>query len=199
MQATGILSPQYFPLGLAPQMFGTIGMGLPQQGIGAQSGPYVGIPGTYGDNSIPGPEFGAHAAAQQLLATLGHLAQQVQIQNAVTQQIGVALHHLHQLAQHVVAQSLYARVGALGQQQPFGMGGQQQQPFGQQPFGMGYGQSPFSAGVGQPFGGQQPFGAPWQSSLAGQQPFGAFGGQLANGLPGLSQPGWAANRQQTIQ
>lgn len=190
MQATGILSPQYFPLGLAPQMFGTIGMGLPQQGIGAQSGPYVGIPGTYGDNSISSPEFGAHAAAQQLLATLGHIAQQVQIQNAVAQQIGVALHHLHQLAQHLVAQSLYARVGAPGQQQPFGMG---------------YGQSPFSAGVGQPFGGQQlfggqqPFGAPWQSSLAGQQPFGAFGGQLANGLPGLSQQGWAANRQQTIQ
>jgi hypothetical protein len=133
---------------------------------------------------MSGPESGAYAVAQQLLATLGHLAQQVQIQNAVTQQIGVALHHLHQLAQHLVAQSLYARVGALGQQQPFGMG---------------YGQSPFSAGVGQPFGGQQPFGAPWQSSLAGQQPFGTFGGQLANGLPGLSQQGWAANRQQTIQ
>jgi hypothetical protein len=224
MQATGIspqyFSPGFFPQGLAPQSLSTIGTVPPQinpQGWGAQSGPYTA-------NGMSGPDFGAYGPAQQILAQqqvlaqqqilaqqalslLSHLVQQLSIHNAVTQQIDVALHQLHQLAQQLATQTLYGRaggmVGAVGQQAlgglaqpPFGVGYGygQQQGYNQQ----AYGQPQFPAGVGQQGVAQQGFAAPWQAASAGQ-PFGAFGGQVAGGLPGLSPQSWVANRPQMIQ
>jgi hypothetical protein len=119
------------------------------------------LPNAYG--AMPGD-------VQQIISTLGQLAQQITVQSALTQQIAVTLHQIAQLA----AQSLQNRLGGLGAGQPFGIG----QPFGAvQPLG-----------IGQTLGAVQPFGL----GQYGQQ-YG-FGGQYG-GLGGS----WGGSRPQTIQ
>jgi hypothetical protein len=89
-----------------------------------------------------GGQAGLLNQAPQLVPMLGHLAQQVAVQSAVTQQIGIVL---HQLAQQLAGQSIQGHPGAgFGAGQPFaGAGGQY---FGQNPFGGaaqgGYGFNP---------------------------------------------------------
>jgi hypothetical protein len=97
---------------------------------------------------------GAHVGqvnpASQVVPLLAHLAQQVAIQSAVAQHIGVAL---HQLAQQLAGQNVQGYPGA------------------------GFGGGPGFAGTGQPFGGaggqyfgQNPFAGAAQGGYDGFSP-----------------------------
>jgi hypothetical protein len=103
-----------------------------------QQGPWSQSPGAHNplQNSYGGHP-GANIPVQQIVPMLAQLAQQIAVQSAVAQQIGIAVHQLAHL------------LAVQGQQ-----GGQQGQPGG----GFGTGQA--FAGAGQPFGGgaTQPFG-----------------------------------------
>jgi hypothetical protein len=80
---------------------------------------------------LQGPHAGnsfAHHPVQQIVPVLGQIAQQVAIQSAVTQQIGVAL---HQLAHHLALQSLQGQQGiGFGGAQGFGAFNPQAQVWG---------------------------------------------------------------------
>jgi hypothetical protein len=116
--------------------------------------------------SFAGPA-GPHNAAQQIvpaLAQLAQLAQQISLQSAVTQQIGIAL---HQLAHQLAAQSLQGQQGGgqalfAGAGQPFGQGG----PFLGNSGGQYYGQNPLAGATQGGYGG---FSSPFQAWSANRQ------------------------------
>lgn len=113
---------------------------------------------------------GASIPAQQLVPVLAQLAQQISIQSAVIQQVGIAL---HQLAHQVSAQSLQPQQGVgFGAGQGFGAG----VPFA------GIGQA---AGPGGPFSAQNPFAGATQGGYGGFNP--------------QAQAWWGGNRAQTVQ
>jgi hypothetical protein len=113
---------------------------------------------------------GAQIPAQQLLPVLAQLAQQISVQSALIQQLGITL---YQLAHQLTAQILQSQLGAgPGAGQGFGAA---VSPFG------GIGQ----AGPGGPFSAQNPFAAATQGG------YGAFNPQ--------AQGWWGGNRSQTIQ
>ena len=116
--------------------------------------PYLPSPwgqGYVGHNQ-PQKSFGGngatHIPTQHLVPVLGQLAQQLAYQNAVTQQIGIAV---HQLAHHLAQQALQGYGGG-GHGAGQGPGGQ---AFGGQGFG---GQGPGGQGFGGQFGGYGGFG-----------------------------------------
>ena len=172
---------QYSPQGLASPFPGLQGTGWPQMSPGLFGQPGVSggnVP--FGQDSAQTPftqnPFQQHPA-HQLVTVLGQLAQQLAAHGAITQQIGIALHHLaHQLG-----------------------GAQSQQGY---PGGFGAGQG--FAGVGPPYAGVgQPFGLGGGGQYFGQNPF-AGGIQAGYGQGGYSgfnpqAQAWGANRQQTIQ
>jgi hypothetical protein len=120
-----------------------------------------------------GGQAGANIPAQHIVPVLGQLAQQLAVQSAVTQQIGIAV---HQLAQHLAQQGIQGYPGG-----GFGTG----QGLGGQAFGQGLGGQSFGPQglANQGFGGQ--FGG-----------YGGFGPQ-AQGWGG--NQAWGGNRSQTIQ
>jgi hypothetical protein len=160
----------YFTQGFMPQFPGLSGMGVPQTGAVNFGQPGAdGLAGQFGQLGQLGPigQLGAdprYAAfanpysqghphlnagsysgsqhpAQPIVQLLAQLAQQIQVQSAVTQQIGNAI---QQLAQHVAVQALHSQQGAgFGAGQQFGLSGQFAGGLGAQPFG----QNPF-AGAG---------------------------------------------------
>jgi hypothetical protein len=88
-------------------------------------------------------QAGAHIPAHQIVPVLGQLAQQIAIQSAVAQQIGIAVHQLaHQLASQGLQGQGYAQGGYGGQ-------GLQGQAYAQGGYG---GQGPQAQGWGQPWG-----------------------------------------------
>jgi hypothetical protein len=102
--------------------------------------------------------FGGNAATniptQHLVPVLGQLAQQLAYQNAVTQQIGIAV---HQLAHHLAQQALQGYGGG-------GLGA------GQGPGGQAFGGQGFGAqGFGGQFGGYGGFG-PQAQGWGGNRP-----------------------------
>jgi hypothetical protein len=131
----------------------------PAYGFGVQPNPYLQSPftpnqflqnpflaGTNAHNPLvnsgsAGYGLG-HIAAQQIVPVLAQLAQQISIQSAVTQQLGLTL---HQIAQQVAAQTLQSQPGA----------------------GLGAGQ--MFAGAG-PFNGGNPFASATQGSYGGFNP-----------------------------
>ena len=139
-------------------------LGQPSYAFGVPMNPYLQSPFT--PNQLPqGPQLpgfspflnsvgSAHAGgqlpAQQIVPVLAQLAQQVSIQSAVIQQLGLAL---HQLAQQVAAQGQGAGIGGQGFSAvpPFGIGPSAGGPFsGQNPFAGatqgGYGFNPQAQG-----------------------------------------------------
>jgi hypothetical protein len=115
-------------------------------------------------NPFPGSFAGAAGAgipAHQIVPVLGQLAQQIAIQSAVAQQIGLAV---HQLAHQLALQGAGFSGGGIGAGQVFAGAGQPYiggaaQPFGAQPFGLsaqgGYGGlGPQTQGWGQAWGGR---------------------------------------------
>jgi hypothetical protein len=154
---------QYSPQGLASQFPGLQGAGWPQMS-----------PGLFGQDSAQTPftqnPFLQHPA-QQLVSVLGQLALQLAAHAAVTQQIGIALHHLaHQLGG---AQSQQGYPGGFGAGQGFA----------------GVGPPYAGAGVGGQYFGQNPFAGGIQAGY-GQGGYSGFNPQAQ---------AWGANRQQTIQ
>jgi hypothetical protein len=144
-----------------------------------QLSPWSQNPGAHNplQNSFGGPA-GGNIPVQQIVPVLAQLAQQIAVQSAVAQQIGLAV---HQLAQQLAAQA------------------QQSHPGG----GFGAGQA--FAGPGQPFsGGAQPFGpgGPFLGT-PGAQYFGPNSFSNTQGGYGGFSPqqaqAWGANRPQTIQ
>lgn len=164
---------QYSPQGLASQFPGLQGTGWPQMSPGL-----LGQPGVSGGN-VPSGQDSAQTPftqnpflqhpAQQLVTVLGQLALQLAAHAAMTQQIGIALHHLaHQLGG---AQSQQGYPGGFGAGQGFA--------------GIG----PPYAGVGGQYFGQNPFAGGIQAGY-GQGGYSGFNPQAQ---------AWGANRQQTIQ
>ena len=104
---------------------------------------------------------GAGIPPHQIVPVLGQLAQQIAIQSAVAQQIGLAV---HQLAHQLALQGAGFPGGGIGAGQGFAGAGQPYvggaaQPFGAQPFGLstqgGYGGlGPQTQGWGQAWGGR---------------------------------------------
>jgi hypothetical protein len=147
--------------------------------------PYLQSPwqqGHVGHNPLQnsfGGNAGLNIPAQHLVPLLGQLAQQIAIQNALAQQIGIAV---HQLAHQLAVQGMQGNAG----------GG----------FGAGQGFN----GIGQPYigGGAQPFGSggPFLGN-PGAQYFGpnSFAGNPQGGYGGFNPQAqaWGGNRQQTIQ
>jgi hypothetical protein len=122
----------------------------------------------------------AHNPQQHIVAILGHLAQQLSIHGALTQQIAIAL---HQLTQQLAVQSLQSYPGGLGAGQAFAGSGQ-----------------PYAAGAGQPLGfGGSYFGSPTSGAgqYFGQNPFASAQGGYGGFNP--QAQAWGANRPQTIQ
>ncbi len=105
-----------------------------QHPFGAQQSPFAQNP--FASLATHPYQLQAYSLQSQLLPVLGHVAQQIALQTAMTQQIGSVL---YQLAQ---------QLGVHGQQsqQSFGLGGAQ-------PFGIG--------ASGQPFGGFSPQTPGW--------------------------------------
>ena len=104
---------------------------------------YNPLPNSFAGNSFAGHGgFAAHGGthlAQQVIQTLGQLAQQIAVQGAVAQQIGIVV---QQLAQQLATQGLQGQPGnSFGAGQSFTGPGQPfggiAQPFGAQPFGQG--------------------------------------------------------------
>lgn len=124
--------------------------------------PYLYSPwaqGHVGHNPLQN-SFGGYAStnvsAQQIVPVLGQLAQQLAVQNAVTQQVGIAV---HQLAHHLAQQGNQGYAG--GQALGAGLIGQ-----GFSPQGLG------NQGLGGQFGGYGGF-APQAQGWSGSQPWGA--------------------------
>jgi len=113
----------------------------------------------FGHNPFLGSFAGQAVAgipAHQIVPVLGQLAQQIAVQNAVTQQIGVAV---HQLAHQLASQGLQGYPGnGFGVGQGFGAGGQPYNSGAGQPFGLG-GQGPYGGFNPQAQGWGQPWGA----------------------------------------
>jgi hypothetical protein len=99
--------------------------------------------------------FGGSNPVSQFAPVLGHLAQQLAIQGAVTHQIGIAL---HQLTQQLVGQGAqgYPGVGFGGGQAFAGAG----QPFGGAG-GQYFGQNPFAGAAQGGYGGFNPQAQAW--------------------------------------
>lgn len=181
---------QYSPQGLNSQFPGA------QAGF-AQMSPFsFAQPGGYNGNAqfghepfAPNPFFagplagqaGMNIPAHQIVPVLGQLAQQIAVQSAVAQQIGIAV---QQLVQHLAAQ---------------GIQGQGFQGF---PVG-GFGAGQLLAGAGQPYPGQLHPGQPYPGGgaqafgLGGQGPYGGFSPQAQ--AWGSHPQAWGPNRSQTIQ
>ena len=121
----------------------------PQFSYGPQQGPAVHNP--FLNSGSPSGYAGGQLPVQQLVPVLGQLAQQISVQSALIQQLGITL---HQLAQQLPAQIL------------------QSQGAGQ---GFGAAVSPF-AGIGQasgqggPFSAQNPFAGATQGGYGGFNP-----------------------------
>ena len=134
----GLFSPQGagWPQQMSPGPFGQPGMNSGnalfgqesgQAGFGPQSPFGLGGQGNpFGQNPFGQSPFGQQAQqgphpTQHLVGLLGQIAQQLSIHNAMTQQVGIAL---HQLVQQLVAQS-YSGGGQYFGQNPFagGQGG----------------------------------------------------------------------------
>jgi hypothetical protein len=114
---------------------------------------------------------GGQIPAQQLVPVLAQLAQQISVQSALIQQLGITV---HQLAHQLTAQILQPQLGAgLGAGQGFGAA---VSPFG------GIGQA---SGPGGPFSAQNPFAGATQGGYGGFNP--------------QAQGWWGGNRSQTIQ
>jgi hypothetical protein len=113
---------------------GQFGAGQQQPPFGAQTGWFAQNP--FASLAIHPYQLQAYQLQGQLLPVLGQVAQQIALQTAMTQQIGIVL---HQLAQQL-------GVHGLQSQQGFGLGGGQQ-------FGLG--------ASGQPFGGFTPQTPGW--------------------------------------
>jgi hypothetical protein len=113
---------------------------------------------------------GGQIPTQQLVPVLAQLAQQISVQSALIQQLGITL---HQLAHQLTAQTLQYQGAGVGAGQGFGAG-----------------VSPF-AGIGQASGPGGPFSA--QNPFAGA-PQGGYGG-----FNPQAQGWWGGNRSQTIQ
>jgi hypothetical protein len=94
-------------------------------------------------NSFAG-NAGVHIPAQQLVPVLGQLAQQIAIQNAVAQQIGIAV---HQLAHQLAVQGIQGYPGGLGAGQ--GLGAQY------------FGPNSFAGNPQGPYGGFNPQAQAW--------------------------------------
>jgi hypothetical protein len=94
-----------------------------------------------------GGQAGANIPAQHIVPVLGQLAQQLAVQNAVTQQIGIAV---QQLAQHLAQQGIQNSGGWLGTGQ--GIGGQ---AFGQGLGGQGFGPQAQGWGGNQAWNGNR--------------------------------------------
>jgi hypothetical protein len=98
-------------------------------GAGQQQYPFAAPPGWLAQNPFAAFATNPYNVQGQLVPVLGHVAQQIAQQSAVTQQLGIVLQQLaHQLGVH-----------GLQTPQAFGLGGAQ-------PYGIGMGVS------GQPFG-----------------------------------------------
>ena len=125
-------------------------------------------------------QAGGHVPAHQIVPVLGQLAQQIAIQSAVAQQIGIAVHQLaHQLASQGLQGPGYLQGG-----QGYLQGGQ-----GYAPGGYG-GLGPQGQGFAQGgYGGSGPQGQGYAQ--------GGYGG-LGPQAQGWG-PSWGANRPQTIQ
>jgi hypothetical protein len=118
---------------------------------------------------------GGHHPAQHLITVLGQLVQQLAVHDAMTQQLGIAL---HQLAQQLTVQSLQGYPGGFGAGQAFAGAGQ--------PFGLG---GPLAGGPGGQYFGQNPFAGAIQAGY-GQGGYSGFNPQAQ---------AWGGNRPQTIQ
>jgi hypothetical protein len=136
----------YSPQALLPQFQGQqtdfSPVGSNQQGpFGAPMNPFLQSPWLQQPVGYHGG-FAAHGGtnvAQQVIQTLGQLAQQIAVQSAVAQQIGIVV---QQLAQQLATQGLQGQPGnSFGAGQSFTGSGQPfggiAQPFGAQPFGPG--------------------------------------------------------------
>ncbi len=139
---------QYFPQGLFSQFPGLQAAGFPvsqfgpdsaQAGLGqqfpfgwGQQFPFgLSQQGGFGQHGL----FGGPVPAHQIVPVLGQLAQQIAVQSAVAQQIGIAV---HQLAHQLALQGLQGYPGsAFGAGQVLGGVGQPYIGGGAQPFGLG--------------------------------------------------------------
>lgn len=157
----GLFSPQGagWPQQMSPGLFGQpgvnsgyapFGQDSGQAGFGPQSPFGLGGQGNaFAQNPFGQSPFGPQAQqgshpTQHLIALLGHIAQQLSIHNAMTQQVGIAL---QQLVQQLAAQS-YSGSG-------FGAGGGQY--FGQNPFAGGQGgYGGFNPQAAQAWGANRP-------------------------------------------
>ena len=151
----GLFSPQGagWPQQMSPGLFGQPGVNSGNALFGQEFGQYpLGLGGQgnpFGQNPFGQSPFGQQAQqgphhTQHLIALLGHIAQQLSIHNAMTQQVGIAL---QQLVQQLAAQS-YSGSG-------FGAGGGQY--FGQNPFAGGQGgYGGFNPQAAQAWGANRP-------------------------------------------
>jgi hypothetical protein len=147
----------YSPQALLPQFQGQqtelAPIGSNQQGpFGGPMNPFLHSPWLQNPVGYHGG-FAAHGGtnlAQQVIQTLGQLAQQIAVQSAVAQQIGLVV---QQLAQQLATQGLQGQPG-----NSFGAG----QAFG---------------GSGQPFGGVAPSFGAFGAQPFGQGGFGGFNPQ----------------------
>lgn len=101
---------------------------------------------------------GAYVGSQQLVPVLAQLAQQISIQSAFIQQLGITL---HQLAHQLTAQSLQPHQGA-----GLGVGGGIGQATG--PGGAFSAQYPFGGATQGGYGGFNPQAQPWWSGNRAQ-------------------------------
>ncbi len=142
---------QYSQQGLMPQFPG-LQTGLQEFGpAGLGQNPFTQgqfVPGQFLQNPFafnPQQHYaGVHSPSQQILVVLAQLAQQLNIQSAVTQQIGIAL---QQVAQQLAAQNQQGFSGS-------GLGG------GQYGGGQYYAQNPFNTPQGG-LAGFNPQGQVW--------------------------------------
>ena len=142
------------------------------------SGPFSSGPQLQG-SAVPNPFLnsgslsgyaGGQIPVQQLVPVLAQLAQQISVQSALIQQLGITL---HQLAHQLTAQILQSQGAGLGAGQGFGAA---VSPFA------GIGQA---SGPGGPFSAQNPFAGATQGGYGGFNP--------------QAQGWWGGNRSQTIQ
>jgi hypothetical protein len=174
-------SPQFSPGPSGPQ--GAYGMNVPfghdyqaqsPYAFGAAMNPYPQNPFT-ANQSLQNPQFSSGPFSsgpqlQQLVPVLAQLAQQISVQSALIQQLGITL---HQLAHQLTAQILQSQGAGLGAGQGFGAA---VSPFA------GIGQA---SGPGGPFSAQNPFAGATQGGYGGFNP--------------QAQGWWGGNRSQTIQ
>jgi hypothetical protein len=136
--------------------FGHVGQDSGQAGFGqqfplGQQFPFgQQLPFGFGQQLPLGGQAGAHIPAHQIVPVLGQLAQQIAVQSAVAQQLGIAV---HQLAHQLAVQGLQGYPGG------------------------GFGAGQVFAGAGQPYIGAaaQPFGQPL--GWSGQGGYGGLSSQ----------------------